>query len=294
MAVTAEQIKEIRHKTGAGMLDCKKALKETDGNLQEAIDWLRKKGMSKAAKRSGREASQGFIASHIINEKTGALVELNCETDFVAKTDGFKGLLNELCVHVAEKSSAGSDTAALMDEKYHKDDSKTVKEVITEFAGTTGENVICGRYSKFVVEGSGAVGSYVHDGRIGVMVELNCGSDAAASNDDFKKLLMDLCLHITAKDTLFLNESVIPEKDVEKEREIARDQMKDSGKPANIIEKIVEGKIAKWKEEVCLMNQPFIHDEDVTVQKVLDQLSKKLGETVTIKQFTKYILGEGE
>ena len=288
MEVTAQMVKNLRSRTGAGIMDCKEALREKDGDLDEAVRYLREKGVASAAKKAGREASDGLIEKLISSGgRSGVLVEVNCETDFVAKTDHFLGLVDKVAQHVMEN---GSDSLP------PSPGGEPIQELVTEAITKLGENMLVPRAERYELpEGqAGGVVSYIHPGgAIGVMLELHCGSEAVASGSEFADTAKDVAMHIAASNPLYLRSDQIPGTVLESERAILIAQSKDSGKPENIIEKMVEGRLNKYLKEICLMDQPFVKDPDMTIQALLSAKSKELGENMEIARFTRFQRGEG-
>jgi elongation factor Ts len=282
MEVTAQMVKDLRVKTGAGIMDCKEALRENDGDLDEAVRFLREKGLSSAAKKAGREASDGLVESSVESGgRSGVLVEVNCETDFVAKTDDFQGLVGKVIARVKENGGEGLG--------------EEMKVEASEAISKLGENIVITRGERYGLP-EGAVGricSYIHPGgAIGVMVDLRCGGEEVAGNAEFAELGRDLAMHIAASSPLYLDREAVPQTVVESERAILIAQSKDSGKPENIIEKMVEGRINKYLKEVCLMDQPFVKDPDQTIKSWLAAHSKDMGEELEISRFLRYQRGE--
>lgn len=272
--LSAQLVKELRDKTGAGMMDCKRALAETGGDLEAAIDHLRKKGAATAAKKAGREAREGLIAQAILpGAKVGVLVEVNCETDFVAKNDGFR----QFCEEVARKIAAdpGADLEA--------DRIAAVAKI--------GENVIIRRHQRFEVSGSGLVAAYIHTGgKVGVLVEVGATREESTATEEFKQLVRDITLQIAAANPLSVDRTAIDPALLERERAVYRDQVQ--GKPANILEKIVEGKLEKYYATACLVDQAFIKNPDQTVANLVTSTGKALGETLQIRRFVRFNVGE--
>lgn len=290
MAITAAQINELRKTTGAGMLDCKKALEEVDGNMEQAVDYLRKKGLAAASKKAGRAATEGMVATALSADgKKGVLVEINSETDFVAKNDKFQDFVKQVADHVLQQSPA--DLESLLAQPFSGDTSKSVQTLLTEAISVIGENMHIRRFDSFCVTGNGVVGSYIHaGGKIGVLVE--AGFDG--TNDErLASCIRDVAMHVAAASPSFLQRSEVPSDVLEREKEIYRDKARQTGKPDNIIEKILEGQVNKFYGEICLTEQAFVKDPDKTVQKYLDETGKALGGTITLKRFTKFVLGEG-
>lgn len=273
--ITAELVKQLREKTGAGMMDCKKVLTETDGDMEKAAELLRERGIAKAAKKSGRIAAEGLVATYVTaDKKVGAVVEVNAETDFVAKNDEFVTFVNDVAEIVAEKNPA--DVEALLETTY-KETGKTVKEVLTEKIATIGENMTIRRFERF--ESEGLVESYIHGaGKIAVLVDFAKGET---------ELAKDVCMQIAAARPEYLNRQSVPEERVAKEMEILKAQAMNEGKPAEIAEKMVQGRIGKFYGEICLLDQEFVKDSSV---KVGDLIKSKGAEIVRFARFEK---GEG-
>lgn len=287
MEVTAQMVKDLRSQTGAGIMDCKEALRENDGNLEEAVRYLREKGLSSAAKKAGREASDGLVENLIASDgRTGVLVEVNCETDFVAKTDDFRGLVDKVAQHVRDNGADSIPPNA---------GGEPIQELLAQAIAKLGENMLVPRAERYEVPDGqpGGVVSYIHPGgAIGVMVELRCGSDGVAGNPEFGELARDIAMHIAASNPLYLRSDQVPETILESERSILIAQAKDSGKPENIIAKMVEGRISKYLKEISLVDQPFVKDPDKTIQALLSDKSKELGEDLEIARFTRFQRGE--
>ncbi len=285
MSITAAMVSELRKKTGAGMMDCKKALTETAGNMDEAVDFLRKKGLSAAAKKSGRVASEGAVAAG--SEGTvGAMVELNAETDFVAKNAAFQdfvaGVKNVIIAHDI------ADVQALASLSYPGTD-RTVAEELTHQIATIGENMGIRRLAR-IDAGQGVVTSYVHGaGKIGVLIELQTES----TDEKIVALGKQLAMHVAAAAPQYLDRDSVPADVVEKEKEIMRVKALDSGKPEKIVEKIILGQINKYFGEVCLMEQAFVIDPDQKVGKIVAALAQELGTDIKLKSYVRYQLGEG-
>ncbi|MCA1297134.1 translation elongation factor Ts [Stappia indica] len=289
MSITAAMVKELREKTGAGMMDCKGALKETDGDMEAAVDWLRTKGLAKAAKKAGRVAAEGLVGV-ASNGASAAVVELNSETDFVARNEGFQALIAGVSKAALE---VNGDVEALAAASFPGSD-KTVEGEIKEAIATIGENMSLRRTAAVSVS-KGAVASYVHGaiadnmGKIGVLVGLESDGDAEALAAFGRKIAM----HIAATNPLALNVDELDADVVERERQIFAEQARESGKPENIIEKMVEGRLRKFYEEVTLVKQAFVVDPDKTVEEAVEAFAKELGSPVKLVAFVRYALGEG-
>lgn len=292
MEITATLVKELREKTGAGMLDCKKALSENGGDFEKSIEWLRKKGMASAAKKAGRTTKEGAVSSLIAPEaKAAVLVEINCETDFVAKTEQFRKFSNEIATHIA--IAAPADLPALLAQKFYSDSSKTVEEHLREAIATLGENMVIGRFVRYPIAGDTEARSYIHaGGKVGVLVELKLTNKANAAKPQFQEFSYDVAMHVAAAMPQFVNPSEVPAETVKHEKEIAVAQMAASGKPAAVLEKIAEGKINKFYEDTCLVKQAFVKDPSKTIEKYAKEISTAIGDTITITRFARFVLGE--
>ena len=285
MSITAAMVSELRKKTGAGMMDCKKALSETGGNMDDAVDFLRKKGLSAAAKKSGRVAAEGAVAA-VSEGSVGAVLEVNAETDFVAKNDAFTAFVDTASSVVVANDVA--DVEALKELPF-PGTGRSVGEELTHQIATIGENMSLRRLVR-VDAGEGVVASYVHGaGKIGVLVELK----TASTDSKVEALGKQIAMHIAAAAPQYLNREAVPADVVEKEKEIMRVKAIESGKPENIVEKIIIGQINKYFGEVCLLEQAFVIDPDQKVGKVVEALGKELGTPITLNSYVRYQLGEG-
>ena len=274
--VSASQVKELREKTGAGMMDCKKVLTEANGDMEKAIELLRERGIAKAAKKSDRVAAEGLVAAYVSEDgKIGSVVEVNAETDFVASNAEFKSFVEDVAKQVALNNPA--DVEALLAQTSISDSSKTVGEVLTNKIATIGENMSIRRFERF--ETTGLIEKYIHgEGKIGVLVELDNGTSDLAK---------DICMQIAAAKPEFLNREAVPAERVEKEMEILKVQAMNEGKPAEIAEKMVQGRIGKFYGEICLVDQEFVKDSSM---KVSDLLKSKGANVVRFARLEK---GEG-
>ncbi|MFO1113981.1 MAG: translation elongation factor Ts [Rhodospirillales bacterium] len=287
--ITASLVKALRDKTNAGMMDCKKALTETGGDIEAAVDWLRKKGLAAAAKRSGRVASEGLVGVSVEGAR-GAVVEVNSETDFVARNTLFRDFASGVA-DLARK--VGGDLEALRAAVWPAS-GRTVGEEVTHLAATIGENITLRRVD-VANAAQGVVASYVHSaaapgiGRIGVLVALETTADAAAVADLGKKLAM----HIAAANPVAISRSDVPADALERERAVLIDQARGSGKPEAVIQKMVEGRLGKFYEEVCLLEQAFVMDPQTKVAGLLEATGKELDGAVKVSRFVRYALGEG-
>ncbi|MDO5556706.1 MAG: translation elongation factor Ts [Clostridia bacterium] len=274
--ITATQVKDLREKTGAGMMDCKKVLTETDGDMERAMELLRERGIAKAAKKSSRIASEGLVDAYISDDgKVGAVVEINAETDFVGKNEEFKAFVSDVARQVVEKNPANVEE--LLAQKSIVEADKTVEEVLTNKIATIGENMSIRRFERFETEG--LVQKYIHgEGKIGVLVELENGTS---------ELAKDVCMQIAAAKPEFLDRESVPADRVEKEMEILKAQAMNEGKPAAIAEKMVQGRIGKFYGEICLIEQSFVKNPDIKVGKLVEEKGAK------IVRFVRFEKGEG-
>lgn len=296
MSITASAVKELREKTGAGMMDCKKALEENAGDMEKAIDWLRQKGLSKAAKKAGRATSEGLIGCHTADgAQSAVLVEVKCETDFVSRGDKFQDFVKNVTTQVVKNTACGQGAGeTLLDEAYFGDPSRTVRDILNDAIATIGENIVLGRYVKMdVASGAhGMIGSYLHsNGKIAVLVELHAESEAAAASDDFKALAKNISMQIAAASPLGISPDNIDPELLEREREVYRQKAREEGKPEQIVEKIAEGAVKKYCKEVCLLEQPYIRDDKTTVGDLVHSVSKTVGAGISVKRFTRIQLG---
>jgi elongation factor Ts len=286
--ITASMVKDLREKTGAGMMDAKKALVEVGGDMEAAVDWLRKKGLATAAKKSGRTAAEGLVAV-ALGGKKAAVLEVNAETDFVARNDQFQSFV----VKAAELAlEAKSDIAALANAAFEA--GKTVQEKLTNLIATIGENMSLRRTQTLEVN-DGVVVGYIHNainpglGKIGVLVALESTGDKAK----LEALGKQLAMHVAAANPQFLNSADVTAAAVEREKNVIRETAKASGKPDDIIEKMLEGRMRKFYEEICLLDQVFVMDGETKVSKVLENSAKDVGAPVTLVGYVRYQLGEG-
>ncbi len=285
MSITAAMVSELRKKTGAGMMDCKKALIETGGNIEEGVDFLRKKGLSAAAKKSDRVAAEGMVVA-AVEGAVGALVEVNAETDFVAKNDDFKAFVAGIGAVALANEVADVDALKTLP---YPETGRTVAEELTHQIATIGENMDIRRLKRSDA-GQGTVASYVHgEGKIGVLVELQ----TASTDERVAALGKQIAMHVAAAAPQYLSRNDVPSAVVDKEKEIMRVKAIESGKPENIVEKIIVGQINKYFGEVCLLDQAFVIDPDQKVGKVVEALAKELGGEIKLNSYTRFQLGEG-
>ncbi len=292
--ITAKMVQELRQQTGAGMMDCKKALNENDGDITKSSEWLRQKGMIAAGKKSDRVTAEGLVDNFIpADGQAGVLLEVNCQTDFVARNDAFKTLVQSL----AAQAIKANDVAALLAQPYAEDPSIKVEEALTKAIATLGENLNIRRLVNYqLAAGShGVIDCYIHTGgRVGVLLELGADVATATSNNDFKGLARNLAMQIAACPNVeYINIAAIPAEIANKEKEIEMGRDDLAGKPDNIKEKIVQGRIDKRLKEMTLVDQPYIKDQGKTVDELLADSAKGLGGGVSVRRFTRFILGEG-
>jgi elongation factor Ts len=293
--VTAKDVQVLRQRTGAGMMDCKKALEETGGDVEKAVEYLRKKGIAKAEKRADRAASEGQIVALVSDDaKTGAIVELNSETDFVARNEEFSALAQAVAEQLfGDESFDGIVTMAnegeFMAKPWHKDGTKSVAEAVKEASGKTGENVVLRRYARFSTDG--VIGSYVHhNGRVAVLVDV-----AGGSGDAVVAVAKSIAEHIAAgvpKVPLGVNREEIKTEIVDRERRIYEEQARTAGKPEAMIGKIVDGQVNKFYAENTLLDQPWVRDDSKTIRQLLADASKETGATLTVRRFARFQMGE--
>ena len=274
--ITASLVKELREKTGAGMMDCKKVLTETDGDMEKAAELLRERGITKAAKKSDRIAAEGLVYCYLSEDKKlGVVLEVNAETDFVAKNEEFRKFVTDTAKHIAIKNPSTGEE--LLEQNASFDESKTIKDILTDKIATIGENMSIRRFARF--ETDGLIETYTHgDGKIGVMVEFAKGTSEVAR---------DVCMQIAAARPEYLNEKEVPSDIVEHEMEILKAQAMNEGKPAEIAEKMVKGRIGKFYSEICLIDQAFVKNPDITINELLKQNAAE------IKRFVRFEKGEG-
>lgn len=278
MSISASMVKELREKTNAGMMDCKKALEESKGNFEAAVEWLRVKGLSAASKKADRVAAEGLVNA-ATSGKTAAVVEVNSETDFASRNEKFKELVSNITQHVLSSATV---------------DQTKVSEIVKQAVATIGENMVFRRSEKYTVTGTGLVHTYIHgEGKIGVMIEVGAANDAAANSADAKTFASDVCLHIAAMNPMALSSAEMNPETVSKEKEILRQKNLESGKKPEMVDKIVEGQIRKFLAENCLVDQAFVKNPDLTISAYAKEASKKAGGDLTIKRFTRFELGAG-
>ena len=293
MAITAAMVKELRELTGVGMMDCKKALAETDGDMEKAVEILREKGLAASAKKAGRIASEGVVDIYLSDDnKIGTIVEVNSETDFVAKNQIFRDYVAAVAKQASNSTAADMD--AFYDEKWALDPQFTVRDALSQQVAVIGENLNIRRYEKYEKTQSGKLVSYIHGGgRIGVLIELACENES----EELVELGKNIAMQIAALNPKFISEKDVPSDFIEKETEIltlqAKNDPKNASKPDQIIAKMIEGRMKKELKEICLLEQPYVKDGDLTVQKYIDSVAKTVGASIEIARYVRFETGEG-
>lgn len=287
-AVTSEMIKDLRERSGAGMMDCKKALTEAQGDMEGAIDWLRKKGLSAAAKKSGRIAAEGVVSLHVAEDgKKATICEVNCETDFVSQNENFTGFSSEVTSHIHRheiKDLDGLSASSVEGANFADYLSVTISKI--------GENIVVRRFATIEASANGVIVSYTHgNGKIGVLVAAD--TDGAKTSEHVKAILKDIAMHAAAMNPQYLDDSEISQADIDREIEVAKAQLEKEGKPAAMWEKIMPGKISKFKKDSCLVEQPFVKNDKLSVKEALSAAAKEVGGTATLVRFVRFQVGEG-
>ncbi|MTJ93163.1 MAG: elongation factor Ts [Desulfovibrio sp.] len=277
MAITAQLVKELRDMTAAGMMDCKKALVEVEGDLEKAVDWLRQKGMAKAAKKSGRATSEGLVT--VAASADGmhiAMGSLLCETDFVARGEQFQAMATRVTQVILDKAPADAEALEAL-----------LGEEVTQLIASVGENMQLGKFARFSKKGANdVVGQYIHaNSKIGVLVYLTCGKAESATKPEVIELAKNLAMQVAAASPLALDAASLDQAAVEREREVYRQKAIEEGKPAQIVDKIADGAVKKFQKEVCLMEQPFIRDDKKTITDVVRETGKAIGDEITVTGF---------
>ena len=306
--ISAQLVKQLRERTGAGMMECKKALQEANGDLGEAEVILRKRGIAAATKKETRSTKQGLIAAYMnAGSKLGVLVEVNCESDFVARTEDFQALVADVAAHIAEtkpkylrmEEVTEAERAnfraheALYEQKFTRDQNTTVSELVKTKIAKLGENIAISRFVIYELPGSGAISNYIHTGgQIGVLLEVSATKDETSGKDEFKALTRDIAMQIAAIPSQYISKDKVPADVLEKERGIQRERVIAEGKPEKMAEKIAEGRMAKFYEEVCLLEQPFIRENTVSVGDLMRTVSQKLGDNVQVSRFVRFKVGD--
>lgn len=284
--ITPQMVKELRVKTDAGMMDCKKALVECDGNMDEAVKYLREKGIAKAAKKADREAKEGVVAT-VVEGKDGIIFEINCETDFCSKGDKFRALVGE--VGAALKASAATTPEEALNVPMA---GTTVEKYIAEQCAAIGENMKFRKFGRYTLAGEGSIVSYIHmGGKVGVLLQVSCTKPETAAAEDFATMCKDITLHIAACAPKSVDASSLDPAFIAEEQEIAKAQLIAEGKPEKLLEKILPGKLKALYKQSCLLSQEFVKDPSVSVEKLVADTGKKLGDTLKVEAFLRYQLG---
>jgi elongation factor Ts len=306
--ISAQLVKQLRDMTGAGMMECKKALQKSDGDLQRAVEILRESGIAGATKKASRTTKQGVISSHIAADgKLGVLVEVNCESDFVARTEDFQALVSDIAGHIAatkpkfvrvedltEAERANfKEHEALYEQKFGGDQGGTIGDLVKTKIAKLGENINVSRFALYEVTGNGVVGSYIHTGgQIGVLLEVGTGDQSVGSQEEFKTLIRDLAMQVAAASPQYVSKDKVPADVLEKERSIQRARALGEGKPEKMVDKIAEGRMSKFYEEVCLLEQPFIRENTISVADLIKTAASKLGGKIDVTRFTRFKVGD--
>ena len=292
MAISASMVKELRELTGAGMMDCKKALEETAGDIGEAVDVLRTKGLADLAKKAGRATNEGLVSAWIDGHgRVGAMVEVNCETDFVARNAEFQTFVSAVAEQVAVDAPDGvrDGASALLAQQWKRNPSLTVEQALGELVSKLGENMGVSRFTRYEVIDDGVIGHYIHGlGRIGVMVEIAGATTADAAVVELAK---DVAMHIAAAQPICVDREAVPPETVAHETSIYKAQAEQSGKPEAIQDKIASGRLEKFYKEVCLLEQAFVKDPDKSVDQLVAEASKQTGKQLRILRFDRFVMG---
>jgi len=294
LTINTQTIKELREVTGAGVLDCKKALEANDGDLDKALKYLREKGLDAAAKKASRETKEGLVQVTVDETgRLGTIVEVNCETDFVARTEEFQSLVAAIAKQVTQETDV-PDVTTLLNRPSIEDQDITVGERLTQLIAKLGENMVLNRFARVKREGNGLIEGYVHPGsRLGVLVYVSTDSKEVSSSAAFSELVHDLALQVAAAVPQYISPDDVPESIVEAEKAKYVAQAAEGNKPEHIQERIVTGKLNKWYEEICLLRQLFIKDDSLSVGDLITQKSKELNTPLTVRQFVRYELESG-
>lgn len=290
--ITSQMVKELREATQAGMMDCKKALMEADGEMTKAIEWLREKGLAAAAKKANRIAAEGLVQSYVNDDATiGVIVEINCETDFVAKTDNFIAFCQDVAMHIAKENP--TDVDVLLQQKFVGNPQKTITDLVSDATVAIGEKISIRRFVRYAAA-AGAVESYIHlGGKIGVLIEVSNDVASTRNLEVFKAYYHDLALQIAAAKPTFVRKEQVPMDELNKEKEILRAQALNEGKPEKIVDKMVEGRIEKYFKEVCLLEQPYVKDGEKSISELTAEVAKEIGATLDVVRFERFERGEG-
>lgn len=289
--ISASTVMELREKTGAGMMDCKKALAEAQGDPERAAEILREKGLKKSAEKASRVAKEGIILAKVNDEKNyGVMLELNCETDFVAKNDGFVKLAGQLLDQAYETHVNGFDAFLAAPARFNA--GKNVADAVSEFTGTIGEKIALKRVASLTTT-HGVIASYIHPGnKLGVLLQVDVENLTAGEKNDAYALAYDFAMQTAAMNPTYVNRTEVPQEAIEKESAILREQAKNEGKPEKVLENIIKGRLDKFYQEVCLMDQLFVKDSAKSIKELVNDFSKKLNKKVVVQRFERYRLGD--
>lgn len=291
--ITMELIKELREKTQVGMMDCKKALIESDGDIDKAIELLRKKGAAVASKRAGQATNNGIIATYVSEDnKVGSILEVSCETDFAANTEDMKSFANRSCQQLSKSTcETPCSPECLLENDMFDDSSKKVKTILDELIAKITENIKISRCSRFNAEGDNLINAYVHPGaNLGVMIELEV-KELSGDKKPVLDLAKDICMQIAVTNPLSIDPSQLDQSELDKEKSIIEEQLKASGKPENMIEKIMVGKVNKYYEEVCLVKQKYIKQDKIKIEQHINNIEKETNSKISIKRFERFAIG---
>lgn len=294
MEITAQMVKELRDQTGAGMMECKQALIEAQGDMERARLILREKGAAAAVKRESRQAAEGVVVSAVSpDRRRGALLELNAETDFVARNDEFQALAKELVQQLLESGFEGS-LEEFLQQPSQVDPERTVRQRVEDLVARIREKIVVGRIATFQTEANGCIETYIHlGGKIGVMVELRTASEAGAQHAETIRLAKELGMQIAFGNPGYLTREQVPQHLIEEEREVQRQRALNEGKPPQAVDKIVEGRLGKFFEQICLLEQGYIRDEKRSVRQVVEEFSRVVGEPIAVQRFVRFSVGQG-
>lgn len=306
--IPPQLVKLLRERTGAGIMDCKRALVATNGDIGQAEILLRKQGIAAATRKASRSTKQGLIGSFISpDSRLGVLVEVNCESDFVARTEDFQALTADVAAHIAESKpkvvrleevteaerANFREHQALYEQKFSKDESTTVGELVKTKIAKLGENIAVSRFAIFELNNNGVIGNYIHTGgQIGVLLEVNTGTSEVTTNGEFQALVHDIAMQIAAAAPQWVSKQDVEKNVLEGERDIQRERARSEGKPEKMLEKIVDGRMSKFYEELCLLEQPFIRENTISVAELIRNASAKLGDNVSVSRFIRYKVGD--
>ena len=294
MEITAQMVKELREQTGAGMMECKQALIEAQGDIERARLILREKGAAAAVKRESRQASEGVVVAAVDeHHQRGAMLELNAETDFVARNEEFQSLAKELVQQLVDTGFEGT-LEQFLQQPSQVVSERTVRQRVEDLVARIREKIVIGRIATFSTDSSGCVDTYIHlGGKIGVMVEVAAATEAGARHPETLHLARELGMQIAFGNPAFLTRDQVPQQLIDEEREVQRQRAINEGKPAAALDKIVEGRLSKFFEQICLLDQGYIRDEKKSVKQVIDEFSKAVGEPLTVKRWIRFRVGEG-